>query len=93
MKSLFLIAALSLAPLHAETVTRTEAEVHALHERLLVLDTHLDSPASFRIPGWSILERHSVTEDFTQVDCFWRIRRPLPPRQNRPIQDPTKTSA
>lgn len=43
-------------------------EVHRLHERLLVLDTHLDTPANLAKPGWSILDRHSATEDFSQVD-------------------------
>lgn len=43
-------------------------EVRTLHERLLVLDTHLDTPAKFVDPAWDILERHSATEDFSQVD-------------------------
>ena len=40
----------------------------ALHERLICLDTHLDTPASLARPGWDIMQRHSWTEDFTQVD-------------------------
>lgn len=42
--------------------------VRELHESLLVLDTHLDTPAQLVKPGWSILDRHSATEDFSQVD-------------------------
>ena len=42
-------------------------EVHALHERLLVLDTHLDTPMNLVKPGWSILDRHTV-EEGSQVD-------------------------
>ncbi len=40
----------------------------ALHERLLVLDTHLDTPARMEYPGFSIVERHSHSHDFSQVD-------------------------
>ena len=39
-----------------------------LHERLLVLDTHLDTPANLPRPGWSILENHQAERDFSQVD-------------------------
>lgn len=40
----------------------------ALHQRLICLDTHLDTPASLARPGWDIMRRHSRDEDFTQVD-------------------------
>lgn len=43
------------------------ADVRTLHERLLVLDTHLDTPANLVKPGWSILDRHRVDEG-SQVD-------------------------
>lgn len=43
-------------------------QVRALHESFLVLDTHLDTPAQFIKPGWNILDRHSATTDFSQVD-------------------------
>jgi membrane dipeptidase len=43
-------------------------EARALHERLLVLDTHLDTPHHFGRPGWSILDRHSYDTDLSQVD-------------------------
>ncbi len=39
-----------------------------LHERMLVLDTHLDTPSNLHRPGWSILEEHSHEGDFAQVD-------------------------
>lgn len=54
-----------VAEAHAQAVS---PEVRSLHEGLLVLDTHLDTPANFTKPGWSILDRHSATEDFSQVD-------------------------
>lgn len=39
-----------------------------LHERLLTLDTHLDTPAYFGIAGWEFGERHQVEEDGSQLD-------------------------
>ncbi|MBB5684387.1 dipeptidase [Sphingobium boeckii] len=40
----------------------------AVHERLLVLDTHLDTPEIFGRPGWNIAVRHSYEGDLSQVD-------------------------
>ena len=40
----------------------------ALHERVLTLDTHLDTPEHFARQGWSMVERHAVRADGTQVD-------------------------
>jgi membrane dipeptidase len=40
----------------------------SLHQRLICLDTHLDTPASLARPGWDVMKRHSFGEDFTQVD-------------------------
>jgi len=40
----------------------------ALHQRLICLDTHLDTPASLARPGWAMMQRHSRDQDFTQVD-------------------------
>jgi len=62
----------------------------AAHQRLLTLDTHLDTPASLDLPGWSILDRHDVAVDYTQVDVprmksggldggFWAIYTPQGP--------------
>jgi membrane dipeptidase len=62
----------------------------ALHQKLICLDTHLDTPASLARPGWDILKRHSYQEDFTQVDLprmieggldggFWAIYTPQGP--------------
>jgi membrane dipeptidase len=39
-----------------------------LHQRLLTLDTHLDTPASFARPGWDFGTRHRLDSDFSQVD-------------------------
>jgi membrane dipeptidase len=35
---------------------------------MIVLDTHLDTPANLGRPGWSIMDRHSTTLDGDQVD-------------------------
>lgn len=59
-----------------------------LQDRLLTLDTHLDTPASLEIPGWSIVAEHKG--DYTQVDLprmkrggldggFWAIYTPQGP--------------
>jgi len=40
----------------------------ALHEKVLTLDTHLDTPEHFARPGWSMVDRHAVKVDGTQVD-------------------------
>ena len=40
----------------------------SLHERLIVLDTHLDTPGQLERPGWSIMDRHNLQSDPAQVD-------------------------
>jgi membrane dipeptidase len=60
---LLLLLALALAP-----ALSAADDARAIHERLLTFDTHLDSPSSLRRPGWSIMDRHSVDDDGTQVD-------------------------
>jgi membrane dipeptidase len=39
-----------------------------LHERLLTLDTHLDTPSVFERPNWNFDEWHNVQWDNSQVD-------------------------
>ncbi len=43
-------------------------DAQALHKKLICIDTHLDMPANLARPGWDVMKRHSVDEDFTQVD-------------------------
>lgn len=38
------------------------------HNNLMVLDTHLDTPALLVRPGFDIMEEHSHDKDFSQVD-------------------------
>lgn len=40
----------------------------AAHQKMLILDTHLDTPEHFARPGWSMLDGHGVSVDGTQVD-------------------------
>jgi membrane dipeptidase len=40
----------------------------AIHEQLIVLDTHFDTPANLGRPGWSIMDRHVTDTDGDQVD-------------------------
>jgi membrane dipeptidase len=42
--------------------------IKTLHDGFLTLDTHLDTPEHFSRQGWSMLDRHAVTEDGSQVD-------------------------
>ncbi|MEZ5709449.1 MAG: dipeptidase [Blastomonas sp.] len=45
-----------------------QEDAAAIHEALLVLDTHLDTPANLDRFGWKIGDRHNFAEDATQVD-------------------------
>lgn len=40
----------------------------AVHEALLTLDTHLDTPIDLVRPGWDMMQRHAVSDDMSQVD-------------------------
>lgn len=40
----------------------------SLHQRLLTLDTHLDTPVWFSNPNWKFGDRHSWETDLAQVD-------------------------
>ena len=62
-----------------------------LHEQLLTLDTHLDTPANFSLAGWRIQDGHERMRDGSQVDLprlvqggldggFWAIYTPQGPR-------------
>ena len=81
---------LSSAALARPDAAGVGKDAAALHRRLLTLDTHLDTPASLPLPGWSIMARHDVHADYTQVDLprmieggldggFWAIYTPQGP--------------
>jgi membrane dipeptidase len=66
-----LLLALPLAlalPASAQTGSDVSAADRDLHERLIVIDTHLDIPARFDSGQWDFGERHRYEWDLTQVD-------------------------
>jgi membrane dipeptidase len=92
----FLAGAALLLPLQAAQASGTAAgapaspEVVAMQRDMITLDTHLDTPESVDRPGWSIMDRHDVHHDYTQVDLprmkqgaldggFWAIYTPQGP--------------
>jgi membrane dipeptidase len=66
------VIALALAGAALPAAGQTSAGVskadRALHESLLVMDTHFDTPANLSRPGWNIMDRHDVLVDGSQVD-------------------------
>lgn len=56
----------SAAPVLAQP-PKVKPEVRILHENLIVLDTHFDTPANQAVPTFDIRKRNSV-EDGSQVD-------------------------
>jgi len=71
LRRLSLLLALALgAPLSVQAVEFTQAELahaKALQQRLLTLDSHLDTPANLARPGFDILHRHDHNA-LSQVD-------------------------
>jgi membrane dipeptidase len=78
------------AALVALGASRPALAQSSLHQRLICLDTHLDTPASLARPGWDVMARHSFDTDLTQVDVprmeaggldggFWAIYTPQGP--------------
>lgn len=61
----FTLMVMPAAPLMAR---EPGEQARRLHEQLLVLDTHLDTPANFPRPGWEIVDNHVDQRDFSQVD-------------------------
>lgn len=60
-------ALITLLPMAAQA-QEVPKKIYQLHQKLLTLDSHLDTPASLDLPGWSIEEEHGVNSDYTQVD-------------------------
>ena len=57
----------SAAPAFAQAPPPVKPETKILHENLIVLDTHFDTPANQAVDGFDIRKRNSV-EDGSQVD-------------------------
>ena len=66
-RTAILLAATMLAACSAGGDKPKAAEV-PLHSRMLVLDTHLDSPLHFERQGWSFADRHDLATDLSQLD-------------------------
>lgn len=68
MRRIFLLlAATALAGCSAGGEKPRAAEA-PLHSRMLVLDTHLDTPLHFERAGWNFGDRHSLADDMAQLD-------------------------
>jgi membrane dipeptidase len=63
-----LLAATSLAACSTGGDKPQDAPGAPLHSRMLVLDTHLDTPLHFERAGWSFADRHSLADDMAQLD-------------------------
>jgi len=102
MRLIFLAASvLSLSLAASSAAARPDKALTDFHESLVTLDTHLDTPASLVLPGWSIVAAHDVHVDYTQVDVprmkqggldggFWVIYTPqgrLDPEATRKARD------
>jgi membrane dipeptidase len=87
-----LLAALGVLAVSGPATAASPSVVsRQIHERLIVLDTHLDTPALLARPGWDIMEEHSFDGDRSQVDFprmvdggldggFWALFTPQGPR-------------
>lgn len=59
---------LAMASAVAQAQDEVPEQVRAIHERAIVLDTHLDTPANLHRPGWSIRDSHQHDGEYSQVD-------------------------
>jgi membrane dipeptidase len=67
-------ASLVAAAVLAGAPATLAADANAIHQRILTLDSHLDTPMSFGRPGWSIMDNHTYADDLTQVDYPRMVR-------------------
>ncbi|HEV2815630.1 MAG TPA: dipeptidase [Allosphingosinicella sp.] len=61
------LALLFAIPASAQQRDVTAAD-RAAHARMIVIDTHLDTPELFEVPGWDFAQRHRYEWDNSQVD-------------------------
>jgi len=66
--ALALLLTAAVAPPAGSAEPQLSKADRALHERLLTLDTHLDTPMHFGRAGWSMMVRHTYAGDLSQVD-------------------------
>ena len=67
MRFAILLTATALAACSTGGDKPKEAQA-PLHSRMLVLDTHLDTPLHFERAGWNFADRHSLADDMAQLD-------------------------
>jgi membrane dipeptidase len=68
MKRVATVCGVAAILLAACALTACSVPADKLHDRLLTLDTHLDTPSLFGLAGWDFGERHGVDEDGSQID-------------------------
>jgi membrane dipeptidase len=95
---------ISLALISSFLCVSSQAESdNVFHNSLMVLDTHLDTPALLVRPGFDIMESHSHDKDFSQVDIprmeeggldggFWVIYTPQGPLTKEAYQSNRDTA-
>jgi membrane dipeptidase len=66
--ALFALLALALAIPASAAQDGVSMADRLLHDRLLTLDTHLDTPTRFERPGWRFDRWHDYDQDGSQVD-------------------------
>lgn len=67
MQGVWRVTALA-ALLMMGTKGASAADARAIHERILTLDTHIDTPMNFTRPHWDMLDAHTFYDDLSQVD-------------------------
>ena len=63
-----LASALALSGIDVVAAEGAAENARSVHESAIVLDTHLDTPANLRRPGWRIADNHRHEGDLSQVD-------------------------
>lgn len=63
-----LASLVALAGCTSNPAVPVSGPVATLHQRLLTLDTHMDTAVHFGRPGWSLAERHGPATDVVQLD-------------------------
>lgn len=68
MTTMFRRPAVAMLALTLLAAGPADDSARAVHEKLIVLDTHFDTPANLGRPRWSIMDRHATDVDGDQVD-------------------------
>ncbi len=67
MRHAWFVSALA-ATLLAGAQGAMAADARDIHEKILTLDTHIDTPMNFARPGWDMMDAHTFHDDLSQVD-------------------------